>query len=182
MDPKWTHPGGKLIELGPHALSQDELFAILIGTGYKGISAQDIAKELLDNYLSIYGLLGKTDPDLSKIKGLKNGKIKRISAVFEIAKRTAAEQKREMPAIKKFTLGLPGLSDAGVLAALIGSGHKERTSNDLAIGLLKRYGTLGGLMGKRLSDVAKVEGLGDVKIIRIAAAYELAARLTKALE
>ena len=33
---KWTHPGGKIIELGPAALTDEELLAILIGRGYKG--------------------------------------------------------------------------------------------------------------------------------------------------
>jgi DNA repair protein RadC len=181
----WTHPGGKLIELGPHALTQDELFElfeILIGTGYKGRTAQDIAKELLDNYFSVYGLLGKTRPDLSKIKGLKNGKIKRIAAVFEIAKRITSEQKRKLPAIKKITLELPDLSDAEILAVLIGSGCKEKTPNGLAKELLKKYKSLSGIMGKKLSDMAKIEGLGDVKIVRIAAAYEIALRLVKILE
>ncbi|MBI4837577.1 MAG: hypothetical protein HY806_00160 [Nitrospirae bacterium] len=89
----WTHPGGKLVELGAKTLTQDELFAILIGTGYKGRSAEDIAKELLDNYFSIYGLLGKTPSDLLKISGIKDGKVRRIAAVFEITKRILKERK-----------------------------------------------------------------------------------------
>jgi len=40
----WTHPGGKLIEVGPSALTDEELLAILIGSGYKNRTAQDIAK------------------------------------------------------------------------------------------------------------------------------------------
>ena len=35
-DEKWERPGGKLLELGPESLSEKELLAILIGTGYKG--------------------------------------------------------------------------------------------------------------------------------------------------
>lgn len=83
----WTHPGGKLIELGPSALTDAELLAILIGTGYKNKTAQDIAKELLDNYYSIAGLMGKKLTDLSKIKGIKDVKVVRIAAAFEIARR-----------------------------------------------------------------------------------------------
>src|SRR3990172_12148009 len=55
----WTHPGGKLIELGPSSLTDEELLAILIGSGYKGRTAQNIAKDLLENYYSISGLMGK---------------------------------------------------------------------------------------------------------------------------
>jgi DNA repair protein RadC len=83
----WTHPGGKLIERGPSSLSDEELLAILIGTGYKNRTAQDIAKELLDKYYSIAGLMGKRLTELAKIKGLKDVKVVRIAAAFEIARR-----------------------------------------------------------------------------------------------
>ena len=94
FNPKWTHPGSKLIELGPASLTDEELLAILIGTGYKGRSAQDIAKELLDNYYSIDGLMGKKLSDLAKIKVLKDVKIVRIAAAFEIARRVVRALER----------------------------------------------------------------------------------------
>ncbi|MBI4680440.1 MAG: hypothetical protein HY753_04330 [Nitrospirae bacterium] len=177
----WTHPGGKLVELGAKTLTQDELFAILIGTGYKGRSAEDIAKELLDNYFSIYGLLGKTPSDLLKISGIKDGKVRRIAAVFEITKRILKEKNLNLPNARKITLELPSLSDAGLLASLIVNGYRDNSPLDLADTLLRKYGSLNGLMGTKLSDWAKIKGLGDVKIIRIAAAYELMLRLIKGL-
>jgi DNA repair protein RadC len=91
----WTHPGGKLIELGPSALSDEELLAVLIGSGYKGRTAEDIAKELLDNYYSIAGLMGKKLTDLAKIKGLKDVKVVRIAAAFEIARRVVKTLEKE---------------------------------------------------------------------------------------
>ena len=106
----WIHPGGKLIELGPQSLNQDELFAILISTGYKGRTAKDISKELLDNYFGIYGLWGKTFEDLSHIKGLKIGKIKRIAAPYEIAKRIIKENNWDLPAVKKSQNRTSGLN------------------------------------------------------------------------
>lgn len=178
----WEHPGSKLIECGAHTLSQDELFEILIGTGYKGRTARDIAKELLDNYLGIYGLWNKTFSDLSRIKGLKDGKIKRIVAPFEIGKRIIKENKWDMPAVRKVTLGLPNYTDEEILAVLICSGYKDKTPVDLAEELLKKYKSLSGIMDKKLSDMAKIKGLGDVKIIRIAAAYEIMRRLVKLIE
>jgi len=93
--PTWNHPGGKLIELGPAALTDEELLAILIGSGYKGRTAQDIAKELLDNYYSITGLMGKKLTDLAKIKGLKDVKVVRIAAAFEIARRVIKALEKE---------------------------------------------------------------------------------------
>lgn len=91
----WTHPGGKLIEQGPSALTDEELLAILIGSGYRGRSAEDIAKELLDNYYSIAGLMGKKLSDLAKIKGLKDVKVVRIAAAFEIARRVVKALEKE---------------------------------------------------------------------------------------
>jgi len=178
----WTHPGGKLIEEGAHTLSQDELFEILIGTGYSGRTAKDIAKELLDNYFGIYGLWNKTFDDIAKIKGLKDGKVKRIAAPYEIGKRIIKENNWNLPAVRKVTLGLPDYSDEGLLALLICSGHKNKTPNDLAGELLSKYHSLSGIMGQKLSDMAKIKGLGDVKIIKIAAAYEIVHRMVKLLE
>lgn len=204
----WEHPGGKLIELGAETLTQDELFEILIGSGYQGRSAKDITKELLDNYFSIYGLWNKTFDDLSKIKGLKNGKIKRISAPYEIVKRIIKENQWNLPAVRKVTLGLPDYTDEGLLAVLICSGHGDKTFLDLAKALLRKYKSLSGITGENLSDLwktsfrglellgnyyssasflsrekmhdmAKIKGLGDVKVVRIAAAYEIARRLIK---
>lgn len=94
-EPKWKHPGGKLIELGPTALTDEELLAVLIGTGYKGRTAQDIAKELLDKYYSIAGLMGKKLTDIAKIKGLKDVKVVRIAAAFEIARRVVKALEKE---------------------------------------------------------------------------------------
>ena len=56
----WTHPGGKLRELGAESLTDAELLAILISTGTKGKSAEDVAKEIL----SKFGSLIKTEGGL----------------------------------------------------------------------------------------------------------------------
>ena len=128
--PQWDHPGGKLIELGSRELKDEELLAILIGSGYKGRSAQAIAKELLNKYYSIAGLLGKTSSDLSVIKGLKEGKIVRIAASFEIAKRVFDENKWELPNRRLVRLELPELADVDVLAVLIGGRYKEKTAKE----------------------------------------------------
>lgn len=182
LNSKWHHPGGKLVEQGPMSLTDEELLAVLIGSGYKGRSAQAIARELMDCYYSLAGLLGKTSSDISQIKGLKNGKTARISAAFEMTRRIFSENNWDLPNSRLLKLGLPSATDAGLLAVLIGSGYKARTSIALSNELLKKYKSISGLMGKKLSDMAKIDGLGDVKIIRIAAALEVARRIARALE
>jgi DNA repair protein RadC len=92
---RWQHPGGKLLELGPESCSDKELLAILIGTGYQGKSALDIAEELLQRHLSLYGLMGKNLAELAEIKGLKQVKLARIAVAYEIARRLHIRLQRE---------------------------------------------------------------------------------------
>lgn len=88
---RWKHPGGKLRELGPKALSTEELLAILISTGYKGKSAESVAKEILSTYGSLESLSNLPLARLLEIKGLGDVKIIRIAAALEIARRTVQE-------------------------------------------------------------------------------------------
>ena len=179
---EWSHPGGKLIEIGPASLTDEELLAILIGSGYKGRTAQEIAKELLNKYHSIAGLLGKTFEDFPEIKGLKKGKMARIAAPFEMTKRIFNENKWNLPNSRLVKLTLPEMSDTDILALLIGGRHKDKTAKDLAKEVLDKYKSISGIMGQKLYDIAQIEGLGDVRVVRIAAALEVVHRIAKALE
>jgi DNA repair protein RadC len=84
---RWKHPGGKLRELGPKALSTEELLAILISTGHRGKSAENIAEEIVSNYGSLESLSNISLAKLLEIKGLGDVKIVRIAAAFELARR-----------------------------------------------------------------------------------------------
>jgi DNA repair protein RadC len=88
---KWKHPGGKLRELGADKLSDAELMAILISTGTKNKSAEEIANELIDKFGSFRGLVNQPLSKLLEINGLGDVKIIRIAATFEIARRIANE-------------------------------------------------------------------------------------------
>lgn len=85
--PYWTHPGGKLREVGPESLSDAELLSILISTGTKGKSAEEIAKEIISKYGSFKGMANQPLEKFLDIKGLGDVKIIRIAAAFEIARR-----------------------------------------------------------------------------------------------
>src|SRR3990167_9644858 len=85
--PNWTHPGGKLRELGAESLTDAELLAILISTGTKGKSAENIAKEILDKFGSFKGMANQPLEKFLEIKGLGDRKIIKIAAAFEIARR-----------------------------------------------------------------------------------------------
>jgi DNA repair protein RadC len=84
---RWRHPGGKLRELGPEALSDAELLAILISAGIKGRPAEQIAEEIITIFGSFKAMVDQPLHKLRKIKGLGAVKIHRIAAALEIARR-----------------------------------------------------------------------------------------------
>lgn len=84
---QWTHPGGKLRELGPKSLSDAELLSILISPGIEDKSAEKIAEEILAKFGSFKGIGNQPLEKFLKIKGLGDVKIIRIAAAFEIARR-----------------------------------------------------------------------------------------------
>lgn len=83
----WSHPGGKLREKGAQSLTEQELLAILISSGIKGKSAEEIAEDILKKYDSLEGLANQPLEKLLNIKGLSDVKIIRIAAAFELAGR-----------------------------------------------------------------------------------------------
>jgi len=88
---RWHHPGGKLRELGPENLSDAELLAILISTGIKEKTAEQIAEEVLETFGSYKGMANQPLRKFLEIKGLGDVKIIRIAAAFEIAQRIAKQ-------------------------------------------------------------------------------------------
>ena len=88
---KWHHPGGKLRELGPENLSDAELLAILISTGVKEKTAEEIAKEILEKFGSFKGMANQPLEKFLNIKGLGDVKVIRIAATFEIARRIVSQ-------------------------------------------------------------------------------------------
>ena len=92
---KWTHPGGKLRELGGESVTDAELLAILISTGTKGKPAEKIAQEILDKFGSFKGMANQPLEKFLEIKGLGDVKIIRIAAAFEIARRIVNQVLKE---------------------------------------------------------------------------------------
>ena len=88
---KWRHPGGKLRDVGPEALSDTELLAILISSGIPGKPAEKIAEEIIERFGSFKGMANQPLNKFLQIKGLADVKIIRIAAAFEIARRIVKE-------------------------------------------------------------------------------------------
>lgn len=101
--PKEHRPREKLLRLGPSALSDAELLALLLRTGIKGTDVVTLAQRLLDplrGFSGIAGLLGASDEHLKSIKGIGPAKCAELQAVLELAKRAMAEQLRQNPSFE----------------------------------------------------------------------------------
>lgn len=87
--------------------------------------------------------------------------------------------KWEHPGGKLRELGADSLTDAELLAILISTGIKGKPAEKIAEEILKKFGPLPRLSNLPLERFLEIKGLSDVKIIRIAAAFELARRFAK---
>ena len=87
--------------LGADKLTDAELLAILISIGIKNKSAEKIAEELLNRFGSFRGLADQPFENLYKTKGLKQVKVIRIAAAFEIARRIVQEVLKDYEPRKK---------------------------------------------------------------------------------
>ncbi|HYN21731.1 MAG TPA: DNA repair protein RadC [Thermoanaerobaculia bacterium] len=89
--PEGERPRERLLKQGSDALSAAELIAVLLRTGRKGVSAIQMATELLQETGGIAGLVSLT-PQTLRRKGLGPAKIASLLAALEIASRLAREQ------------------------------------------------------------------------------------------
>ena len=90
-------PRERLAALGPDALSDAELIAILLRVGVKGRSAVVVASDLLREFQSLERLAGASLGALGRIKGVGRDKAIALKAAFTLAGRMARELARESP-------------------------------------------------------------------------------------
>jgi DNA repair protein RadC len=75
--------------------------------------------------------------------------------------------------------GAASLSEQELLSIIIAPGIKGRPAELIAAEVLRKFGSLEGLANQPLERLLVIKGLSDVKITRIAAAFELARRMSK---
>ncbi len=81
------------------------------------------------------------------------------------------------PGGKLRELGAEKLSDAELLSILISTGIKGKPAEKIAEEIIAKFGSFKGMVNQPLEKFLEIKGLGDVKIIRIAAAFEIARRI-----
>jgi DNA repair protein RadC len=85
-------PRDKLLQRGCQALSDAELLAVLLYTGARGCSALALARELLDRFGSLHGLLGADAGQVLACRGMGEGKLAVLLGANELARRCAQER------------------------------------------------------------------------------------------
>jgi len=92
-------PRERLSALGPQALTNAELIAILLRVGVKGESAVTVGQRLLNKFGGITGLHRAPFADLIKQHGLGDAKAAQIKAAIELGRRLTLESPEERPSI-----------------------------------------------------------------------------------
>lgn len=90
--PEGDRPREKLLARGAAALSDAELLAIFLRTGVAGMSAVDLARELLVKYGSLTGLFAADRAGFCAIKGMGAAKYAQLQAVLEMSRRALQEE------------------------------------------------------------------------------------------
>jgi len=83
----------------------------------------------------------------------------------------------ERPRERLYFNGADALADAELLALQLGSGRRGKTAVEVAREMLAAYGSLSGVAGREVSELAKLPGVGPAKAARLASAFELTRRL-----
>jgi len=89
--PSGERPRERMLRLGPGALSNEELVALLLRTGIPGESALDRARSLLATRGGLVGLAGVSTEELSGERGVGPARASAIAAAIELARRLPSE-------------------------------------------------------------------------------------------
>jgi DNA repair protein RadC len=95
--PASARPREKLLAVGPAALADAELVALLLRTGLAGIGVLQLAEQLLASFGGLGGLLRAGPDELRRVKGLGPAKRAEVAAVLELARRSIASELAARP-------------------------------------------------------------------------------------
>lgn len=103
-------PRERLARVGVQALRDDELLAVVLGTGIRGRSVTEVARSILQDHPKEE--LMRMDPDrLRRLRGLGAVKAAVLTAAFELARRGLRQGLGAQPIINCPTDAVPLLSD-----------------------------------------------------------------------
>ena len=73
-------------------------------------------------------------------------------------------------------LGPEALTEVELLSILVAPGTRGNPAKRIAENILRKYGSIERFGGHALEELYEIKGMGDAKIIRLAAALEIARR------
>ncbi|MFV0276035.1 MAG: RadC family protein, partial [Parahaliea sp.] len=85
-------PRDKLLQRGCQAVSDAELLAVLLRTGYRGCSALELARQLLERFGGIGGVLAAAPAEVLACSGMGESKLAQLQAALELARRRVQER------------------------------------------------------------------------------------------
>jgi DNA repair protein RadC len=94
--PAEERPRERLLRLGPQALSDAELLAILIRDGTRDQTALDLARTILAQARNLRGLAARNARELTRLKGIGDAKAVALLAALEIGRRIEAYEDPEI--------------------------------------------------------------------------------------
>jgi DNA repair protein RadC len=92
-------PRERLAALGPQALTNAELIAILVRVGVKGENAVSVGQRLLNKFGGLKGLHRAPFAELKKQHAIGEAKAAQIKAAIELGRRLTLESPEERPSI-----------------------------------------------------------------------------------
>ncbi|HHY84841.1 MAG TPA: DNA repair protein RadC [Verrucomicrobia bacterium] len=97
--PLTERPRERLAQFGADALRNSELIAILLRTGMRGLSAVQVAEQLLARFETLDKLSRASIDDLRQVKAVGRDKAIALKSAFTLARRMALEIHSESPTL-----------------------------------------------------------------------------------
>jgi DNA repair protein RadC len=98
--PEDDRPREKLLRLGPGALSDAELLALLLRSGHGNGTALDLARDLLSHVRGVADLRMANPSELMRTRGVGPAKAAEITAAFELGRRAGAGRSSDHPVLR----------------------------------------------------------------------------------
>jgi DNA repair protein RadC len=141
--PEDERPREKLLKLGADALTDAELLAIFLRVGVRGKSAVDLARDLLNDFRGLVGLLSARQSVFCQGKGLGMAKYVQLQAVLEMSRRYLRETLQESTIITSsqeardyLALRLRGYQQEVFAALLLNNQHRVIHYEELFFGTI----------------------------------------------
>ncbi len=143
--PADERPREKLLAQGASALSDAELLAIFLRMGVAGMSAVDLARELLRRFGSLTAIFAASHDELTQVHGMGSSKFVQLQAIFEMSQRALREEMQQRDVLASpaavrdyLRIKLGALKREVFMVLLLDAQNRVIASEELFAGTLKQ--------------------------------------------